>query len=270
MAIKLFWAGGGRNEVNFGDTLSPLIVSEMAGQDVVYADIPKCDMAAIGSILNKITRKAWKRMLYLRLSPLHVWGSGAFSGNDLTPHSMLKLHALRGHKTRDAMKAAEAITLGDPGLLIDRLSVNALPQRKRWGIIPHKNDIRHQDITALHNETDQSRVIDLTHPDIFETIALIQSCDFIVSTSLHGLVTADTFGIPNVWLRVSEDDYHTSDWKFLDYFSAIARPDQAPVRPNDITDRKLSVFEEQAFRPDRAIIQKRQQELELAFRGIGL
>ena len=48
----------------------------------------------------------------------------------------------------------------------------------------------------------------------------LAACASIVTTSLHGLVTADSFGIPAVW-TVLEPALSGGDFKFRDYESVI-------------------------------------------------
>jgi hypothetical protein len=139
MSIKLYWSGGNRHELNFGDTLSPAMVELLSGKAVTYADPSRCDMAAIGSILQKVTAKRIKRVLRGRFSPVHVWGTGAFSEQGLGNNSLLRIHALRGEYTRAACHQPDTLPLGDPGLLIDRFEVRAA-KTHRWGIIPHVAD----------------------------------------------------------------------------------------------------------------------------------
>jgi hypothetical protein len=50
----------------------------------------------------------------------------------------------------------------------------------------------------------------------------ITNSEFVVSSSLHGLIIADAFGIPNARLRIS-DRMPGGDWKFMDYFSSVGR-----------------------------------------------
>jgi hypothetical protein len=48
----------------------------------------------------------------------------------------------------------------------------------------------------------------------------IAACEHILSTSLHGLIAADSFNIPAVWAR-REPDLWGGRFKFLDYESAV-------------------------------------------------
>lgn len=50
----------------------------------------------------------------------------------------------------------------------------------------------------------------------------IASCRAIISSSLHGLICADAYGIPNVWLE--EYPILSDNIKFHDYFLSQGRP----------------------------------------------
>jgi hypothetical protein len=68
-------------------------------------------------------------------------------------------------------------------------------------------------------------LIDISR-DPLEVIADIGSCERIVASSLHGLIVADSFGIPR---RAERFDKMTSpheggEFKYQDYGSAISQP----------------------------------------------
>jgi hypothetical protein len=59
------------------------------------------------------------------------------------------------------------------------------------------------------------------------------SCDVIVSTSLYGLIVADAYGIPCVWLSVG-DNIRGGMFKFHDYLLSTGREKVNPIRINKI------------------------------------
>jgi len=48
----------------------------------------------------------------------------------------------------------------------------------------------------------------------------IGACAAILTTSLHGLITADSFGIPALW-TILQPELSGGDFKFLDYESVV-------------------------------------------------
>lgn len=263
MTIRLYWMGGNRNEINFGDSISPRIVEMMSGRAVRYAPPETCDLAAVGSILDKIELKKWKRLLRLRFDPVRVWGSGTFGVTPVTRRGLAPF-AVRGPMTARALGLPEETPLGDPGLLVDRF-VTPTGKERQWGIIPHIADRQDPLVRALCEANPSALCIDLSDPDLLGTLRKIQSCAFILSSSLHGLVTADAFGIPSVWMRVSGNVFG-GDGKFIDYFTSVGRTETAPLRPE--APFSLAALEARAAVAEAGLVARRREGLDKAFRAM--
>ena len=65
----------------------------------------------------------------------------------------------------------------------------------------------------------------------------ICSCRAVVSSSLHGLVCADAYGIPNVWL--DEFALEEGHFKFRDYFASQGRPFARIGSVGEMTEESL-------------------------------
>lgn len=221
--IRLYYfrrKDGGRN---FGDDLSPAVVAAVTGRAVVHARLVEADVAAIGSILDRALRHRKWRLLRGRFSPLRLWGSGFISeGPQRSPWGLAPL-AVRGPLTRDRFALPADTPLGDPGLLFPDLLPARPPARHAWGVVPHYEDEASPLVDALCERLKAVR-IPVSREDPLDTLRGIASCARIVSSSLHGLIAADAFGIPN-W-RVSFDhDLKGGDYKFRDYALPIGRTD---------------------------------------------
>lgn len=74
-------------------------------------------------------------------------------------------------------------------------------------------------------------MIDFTSADLAKPLQALSSCQFIVSSSLHGLIIADAYGIPSVfWNELGEEN----EWKFLDYFEGVGRKDYVALTAEQI------------------------------------
>ena len=262
--IRLYYYRHRSGQSNFGDALSPLIIERVIGRPTVWAHQAACDVAAIGSILGSIVQRRWKRWLHMRFDPVHVWGSGFIRPYRDGPNPLLKCHAVRGHISRLALGLPEDTALGDPGLLAGRLIVPPADKRHGWAIVPHLSDLRLPVVKALHERNPHSVIADLSDDplDILRTIA---ASEFVVSTSLHGLVIADALGIPSIWAtfsgKVSGDRY-----KFEDYYSALGIP--APVRLDIQAPLDFGPLEALAQVAPKAAVNHCCQRLTEAFPGL--
>jgi len=86
---------------NFGDLLSPWLISTMTGREILFANPNQPHYAAIGSILNRLT---WQSK---------VWGSGSF-GNEDTAEFQPEAndHAVRGPLSRADPEARSQVLHG--------------------------------------------------------------------------------------------------------------------------------------------------------------
>lgn len=226
MTIKLYWWRSKKEagHENFGDFLSPLIVEMVSGRKVVHARPEKADMFAIGSIMSK-ERKS-RRLLFGR--KLHIWGSGT-DASARRFSSRHVYHAVRGTRTFNQINKQPPVPVafGDPGLLVDRWWDNrrSVAKRFRFGIVPHFVDQADPRVSALATMPGVT-IIDVLQP-VESVVEAILACDFIFSSSMHGLIVADAFEIPNQRMVFSSGII--SDLKFDDYYSAfgIAAPSAA-------------------------------------------
>lgn len=244
MTLKLYWfRGEGKKDptrCNFGDYLSPLIVEMVSGKKVIYAPIEKADMIAIGTILSR-ENKAKRFFLPHRL---HVWGSGT-DNLERRFSSRHHYHAVRGAITLqliDQPKNPVDIALGDPGLLAARWWDGRIKPVKKYsvGLVPHYVDQSSPEMLAAASKPG-FRVIDVFSP-VEEVLRSIQECHFILSSSLHGLIMADAFGIPNRRMRLS--DRVLSDTKFEDYYSAFSLDEPQPIEPQAMLDLTANSVEQ--------------------------
>jgi hypothetical protein len=119
------------------------------------------------------------------------------------------------------------IPLGDPGFLapnafkMENVARNIYPV----GLIPHYADARHDSIISLSRQPGV-KVLDV-HSDPLVFLSELVQCSVIISSSLHGLIFAEAYRIPNLWIRVSDVVFRTG-FKFRDWNSTLRRPQVRP------------------------------------------
>jgi len=194
---------------NFGDLLGPAIVARILAERGIddRAAVADRRLLTVGSIMK------------LAKTGDVVWGTGVNgkSIGDAHAYTSLDVRAVRGPLTREFLKnrgidAPEVY--GDPGLLVSRL----------WPEVDVREDRRSTRVTIVPNFHDyeqvagDARVLNPRSP-LSHCIRTIAGSDLVVGTSLHGIVLAESYGIPARLVRsLSEPDF-----KYRDYYLGTGR-----------------------------------------------
>jgi pyruvyltransferase len=236
-ATKAYWW---KEVPNFGDGLAPLLLEHFTDMKVEWGTISHAQIASVGSILEHVP-PLWDGVILgsgrlLENSRLHL--------QQMRSGITAKIVALRGPLTARGIPGS--YTLGDPGILADEL---VGPQKKQWdlGIIPHFSDTElAARFTAMIQPPHTTRVI---HPggDPLTVLREIGACHRIVTSSLHGMIVADAFGIPRRVEYTPKMDKDGGDFKFRDYSASIQTPFivgkmQEPARTS-VEDIKYNVYD---------------------------
>lgn len=199
---------------NFGDCLGP--------------EICELEVARLG--LRGTRARGWRRVWSVG-SVMHraragdvVWGAGA-NGKALghrLPRS-LDIRAVRGPLTaqwvRDQRRPEPAV-FGDPALLLPALFPHLggdpeTAQHRAVVVMAHYDDVL--DATALPPEAVR---VDPREPWL-DCVTRLADARFVLSSSLHGLIVAEAFGVPARMLRLSESE---PLFKYRDYYESTGRP----------------------------------------------
>lgn len=244
--MKLHWY----RSKNFGDALSPRIVEKLSGEKVEWSTMPRAEMVAIGSVLfggSSIfldERKLWSLKGVAKLGQkamdwmqpqLKIWGSGFLIDNGVSAAIRIRnidVRAVRGKKSLEILKrlglVGGDVALGDPGLLFPMLLKDCPETKYDVGIVPHytEQDQGRRLADEYHEKGMRVKFIDVMQEDPLVTVREIGECAKIVSSSLHGLVTADAFGIPreHVWWGTLGQAREQAKFKFEDYESVVGSP----------------------------------------------
>jgi len=206
--IRAFWWTG---EKNFGDLITPALL-KLYGYTPILSTSTRAQVAATGSILGMLGRD------YSGL----ILGSGLLSDNNKIQFPYAKILALRGALTRDRLQADSSTPLGDPGLLACDILQKRAKKRFKLGVVPHYEDLADPKIRAIaqRNNATDVKIINVMR-GVEDVLHDIDQCENIISSSLHGCVVADSFGISNRWVVVSERLFGKG-FKFRDYYSALS------------------------------------------------
>ncbi|MFG1480111.1 polysaccharide pyruvyl transferase family protein [Xanthobacter sp. V4C-4] len=226
-AIPLGWAGAslGMTYLNFGDAMSPVMVALVGGRAVrrvAYAS-DETRMAAVGTIGHGF-----------RGGTVHFWGTGCSHwANPSAPKARrvpyvrprgtdMVIHATRGPISRALLSGGDTSpgVFGDPVWLLPRFYRPRIRKKWRLGVVLHLSDLadrayeahplpalRRYDLPAgLASEV---RLITTVTPigvgRLKAKVDEILACERIVSTSLHGLVIAEAYGIPCLYFAAARD-----------------------------------------------------------------
>jgi pyruvyltransferase len=209
MVAAYWW----RDYPNWGDRLAPHLLRHFAHfHDIEWASMHDADVFTIGSILEHIPPE----------QEGFVLGSGRLNlKRDLTLNPNLHIMGLRGPLSAQYWPHGD-IVIGDPGLLADEL---VGPQSRTYdlGIVPHWSDkeLAHDTRFVGHK---WSTIVINPKDDPLTVVKQIGSCHKIVSSSLHGLIVADAFGIPRRFEQTERFDKEGGLFKFEDYSASIGAP----------------------------------------------
>ena len=238
--IKAYWW---REVPNFGDALAPFLLEHFSGIQVEWDTVSHSQVASIGSILEHIP-PLWDG---------YILGSGMLHEDSrLQVHQMKsgitsKILALRGPLTARVIPGD--YPLGDPGILADEL-VGTQPKLWDLGILPHFSDT--ELAPRFERLMPPGTVIKVINPGDhpLDVVRQIGSCKRIVTSSLHGMIVADAFGLPRRVELAKALTKDGGDFKFRDYSASIQmgwEPGKiAEASRFRVEDIKFSVYD--AFR----------------------
>ena len=255
MAVCYFLPYG----ANFGDELGPAAVKrilegifECNSDDVKIINLNgekrdgKTCLFTLGSIFHMVRQDD------------HVWGTGINPKWQRRLPKSLTLHSVRGPETGKKMeeKYGQSVTKkrGDPGFLIPFLypdyyhmptrNVGEAPNynKHKFCFVPHAQDLNLNEI--VHPPPDLEIISVKQHWQ--PMLEKIRMCDFVVSTSLHGIVVADAMGIPTKWFQFpgGKTQKTEGNFKYRDYLWSVGRTSvEEPIRMFDMSDfRNASTY----------------------------
>lgn len=200
--------------VNFGDYISIKLVERIVGEPVrLYKkSYPEKKLLAVGSII------------YFANNDDVIWGTGTngkYPYKESYNFTQLDVRAVRGPKTRQFLNDNWNLNCkeiyGDPALLFPFFFpefVKSTQPSQRYIVIPHYSERK------MFPKENNPHIVYPTDP-WDEVIHKIIDSEFVISSSLHGIIIAEAYGIPARFLRVTETEPLL---KYEDYYLGTNRP----------------------------------------------
>jgi len=197
------------DKINWGDAINKDIIEYVTGAKVIECGMGhRNHVLGIGSVLVAANSNST------------VWGSGFISSSQRVNNAPRKICSVRGPLTRDILLKSgfKCPTIyGDPAILMRNIySPKQIIKTHKIGLIPHMEHKSNQWVKTICQDP-RVKLINIEQSGIHSFVDEIHSCDFIASSSLHGLIAADAYGIPNVRL----DIMGMNDFKFRDYYLGV-------------------------------------------------
>ncbi|MDA7427267.1 polysaccharide pyruvyl transferase family protein [Primorskyibacter aestuariivivens] len=180
---------GWSKTVNFGDWVGPYLYACRTGNAPVYCNTIRGGRApvifAAGSILHKISHP----------DQAVVWGTGIMS-RDARFARPRDIRAVRGPLTRERCLELGydcPEVYGDPAIILPDYIAPVPFVPGRVGLVPHLS--HREEADRLFGHHDDVMIIDVGR-SVEEVVLDIMSCEFLVSSSLHGVIIAHAYDRP--------------------------------------------------------------------------
>lgn len=235
---------------NWGDAVNTTLVEALTG-----CRVKSLDLYAHARELGKVDHHlVIGSTLQFAGSRTTVWGAGFINEGRMPAGRPALITAVRGPRSwMELRKAGLACpeVFGDPAVLLPALlgvNKNVGPSI-RIGFIPHYSDIRDPKVCRLARVDGVEMLNIRGRPRKF--LEKVADCSCVVSTSLHGVIAAESLGVPAVWAVVS-NRVRGAGFKFTDYFEGTGR--RAPDAVRLTGEESADELEEAAHGPSRPMI----------------
>ncbi|MDE5561722.1 MAG: polysaccharide pyruvyl transferase family protein [Bacteroidaceae bacterium] len=167
-----------------------------------------------------------------------IWGAGIIDSKIQSLPKFREIRAVRGPLTRNKLLSMGyecPKVYGDPALLIPMWYNPSIEKKYRLGFIPHFHDL--EMVRWQQEKEPEVKLIDVrNYKHWHDFIDEILSCEFIASSSLHGLIMAYAYNVPNVWIDFNGTEIRDS-FKYKDFFASIGK-DETPIHLNSIKEKE--------------------------------
>jgi pyruvyltransferase len=188
---------------NFGDLFSSDLLRYLGYRLLHVKDYKKSSMSLTGSILQ----------MYKQDFSEYIMGSGFIDERFERHNNQWKVKTIRGRLSKAQCGFDAECLYGDLGILTSVIFPKKDTKKYKLGILPHCVDYG---FAKQLNFGGLVKIISARQA-ASEVAKEIQEYEHIASSSLHGLIFADAFSIPNIHLRFG-DKLIGGNHKFQDYY----------------------------------------------------
>jgi len=158
-----------------------------------------------------------------------IFGSGLIKpsiGLLSLPHQFEDIILLRGHKTKIelGLDQTKSIAFGDPGLLASRIFPNESECiiYETLVILHYSHICKRKEISSFFQGMKYKIITAENTPEY--VAGMIMKSKYVVSSSLHGIIFAHSYGKKAVRLKFEDYPLKGGDFKWLDYLSIYNLP----------------------------------------------
>lgn len=208
---------------NLGDILSPLIVEYMlkrANIDTTKKLTKTKHFYALGSII------------LLGYQNATIWGSGFLINPSLLRKirhhrffRKLDVRCVRGPYSRKLLLGLGHScpeVYGDPAVLMPYIYQPETTKTLTYLIIPHFSTEK-----KLRETHPEEQILSMNTEDYQSVINKICSAQKVITSSLHGIILAETYGVPAVFYMDRPEKF---DFKYADWYASTGRNSVTPFR----------------------------------------
>lgn len=214
---------------NYGDLLSKYIVEKISQKKTIWynSKYNKQNIFVIGSILKHTDKHSV------------VWGSGIIEKKDVIKANDFR--CVRGPLTRKRvleLKRECPEIYGDPAILLPEIYNPRIKKKYKLGIVPHYVDYKF--VSDVYGNYEDIKIINLLTQSVKKTTREILECEKIISSSLHGMIVAHSYGIESIWVKF-DNILYGDNVKFDDYLLSVnIQPYQIHLQNKTLSPIQLS------------------------------
>ncbi|MBT2538268.1 polysaccharide pyruvyl transferase family protein [Arthrobacter sp. ISL-69] len=209
---------GGRKN-NFGDLLGPRVANEIlksCDNETASKRDQKLPRGAVSDTNNRLL--AVGSIMHMAKDGDVVWGTGVNGKVAASEHGYgnLDVRAVRGPLTAEWLEKNKKIDVpeifGDPGLLVGHFwpELRRVPKTRKLTLIPNLNEV--------HQYRNHPCFCSPVAP-LEQVLRRIAESEYVVGSSLHAIVIADSLGVPSALLESGAEPA----FKYEDYFRGTGR-----------------------------------------------